>query len=202
MWMAVSLIYSMRSQTRLSRFFNNLLGNFKDKFLFFQNSFSSAVFFLFIGFLGGNLFGTFLTRIRTLFPWDGFIVLSFLFFIEIISYSRYHREGRSFFVFSFLRPTFGFWSAFGLTKASKKLGIDQPLVDQREDREDQKASKMLTSKRLVDNLPLIGNKSVTSKDVSRTVPIFFKTRVVWKILNFLKIGLMVGFFIDAFKVGS
>lgn len=125
----------MRSETRLSLFFKTLLGSFKEKFFFFQNSFSSAIFFLFLGFLGGNLFGTFLTAIRTLVPWDGFIVLSLLFFIELISYIRYHKEGRYFLIL---------WN----------------------------------------------------------FPFSFQKRVVWKSFNFLKIGLMVGFFIDAFKVGS
>ena len=151
----------MRSETRLFRFFNKFFTIFKEKFLFFQNSFSSAVFFLFIGFLGGNLFGTFLSWIRTFFPWDGFIVLSFLFFIEVISYIRYHRYGRSFLFFWMVAPrkSFNF-----LPKAYGANSCAEPYRQQK-----------------------IKN---------------FKEDVVWKILNFFKIGLMVGFFIDAFKVGS
>lgn len=125
----------MRSETRLSRFLKTVSLGFKEKFFFFQNSFSSAIFFLFIGFLAGNLFGTFLTWIRTLVPWDGFIVISLIFFIEVISYIRYHNAGRSFLLL---------WK----------------------------------------------------------FPFSYKKRLVWKSLNFLKIGLMLGFFIDAFKVGS
>jgi hypothetical protein len=125
----------MRSETRLFQFLKTLFIGFKGKFLFFQTSFSSAIFFLFIGFLLGNLFGTFLSWIRTLVPWDGFIVISLLFFIEIISYIRYHKAGRSFLIL---------WK----------------------------------------------------------FPFSFKKRILWKSFNFLKIGLMLGFFIDAFKVGS
>lgn len=125
----------MRSQTRLGTVFQDFSKNFKEKFSFFQMSFSSAIFFLFSGFLSGNLFGTFLTGIRLVIPWDGFIVLIFLLFVELISYIRYHNQGRFFLLI---------WK----------------------------------------------------------FPFYYKKRIFWKNLNFLKIGLMLGFFIDAFKVGS
>jgi len=125
----------MRSETRLSGFLRIVFSVFKEKFLVFQTSFSSAIFFLFIGFLCGNLFGTFLSWIRTIIPWDGLIVLTLIFFIEVISYIRYHKGGRSFLIL---------W----------------------------------------------------------TFPFYYQKRILWKSLNFLKIGLMLGFFIDAFKVGS
>lgn len=125
----------MRSETRIVQFLKIFSESFKEKFLFFQISFSSAIFFLFSGFLGGNLFGTFLNGIRILVPWDGFIVASFLFFVEILSYIRYHSKGRFFLIL---------WK----------------------------------------------------------FPFSYRKRVFWKNFNFLKIGLMLGFFIDAFKVGS
>lgn len=125
----------MRSETRIVQFLKTFSESFKDKFSFFQISFSSAIFFLFSGFLGGNLFGTFLNGIRILVPWDGFIVASFLFFVEILSYIRYHSKNRFFLIL---------WK----------------------------------------------------------FPFSYRKRVFWKNFNFLKIGLMLGFFIDAFKVGS
>jgi hypothetical protein len=133
----------MRSETRLFKFFENFLITFKEKFFFFQNSFSSSIFFLFFGFLFGNLFGTLLNGIRAFVYWDGFIVLSLIFFIEIISYITYHKEGRSFF----------FIWRFCASHTSAK-------------------------------------------------PFYYQRRLFWKSFNFLKIGLMLGFFIDAFKVGS
>lgn len=125
----------MTSETRIARFLKKFSQNFKDKFSFFQMSFSSAIFFLFSGFLMGNLFGTFLNGIRSFIPWDGFIVAIFLFFVEILTYIRYHIKGRFFLLL---------WK----------------------------------------------------------FPFSYKKRIFWKNLNFLKIGLMLGFFIDAFKVGS
>lgn len=122
-------------QTRIFIFLQPLLLKIYQRFLFFQNTFPVGIFFLFFGFLFGNIFGTFLQTIRNFFYWDGFIVFILIFFIEIISYIIYHREGRYFF---FL------WN----------------------------------------------------------FPIFFKKTVFWRSFNYLKIGLMLGFFIDAFKVGS
>lgn len=125
----------MKSETRLSIFFRTLFLKLKEKLLFFQTSFSSSIFFLFLGFLVGNLFGTFLNAIRAVLYWDGFIVLLLLFFIEIVSYITYHKEGRTFFLF---------WR----------------------------------------------------------FPFIYQKRLFWKCFNFFKIGLLLGFFIDAFKVGS
>jgi hypothetical protein len=125
----------MKSETRLTSFILDFSRTFKEKFSFFQKSFSSAIFFLFSGFLAGNVFGTFLNGIRTVFPWDGFIVGIFIFFVEILTYIRYHNDGRFFLIL---------WK----------------------------------------------------------FPFSYQKRIFWKNLNFLKIGLMLGFFIDAFKVGS
>lgn len=125
----------MKIETRLIRFFTQFFKNLKEKFSFFQIKFSSAIFFLFTGFLGGNLFGTFLPAIRIVLPWDGFILVTFLFFVEVISYIRYQTEGRFFLLV---------WK----------------------------------------------------------FPFSYQKRLFWKNFNFLKIGLLLGFFIDAFKVGS
>lgn len=142
--------FTMRSETRLSNFFENFLISFKEKFFFFQNSFSSSIFFLFLGFLFGNLFGTLLNGIRVFVYWDGFIVLSLIFFIEIISYISYHKEGRSFF----------FIWRFRASLSERRSGT-----------------------------------------ISAN-PFYHQRRFFWKFFNFFKIGLMLGFFIDAFKVGS
>lgn len=90
--------------------------------------------FLLIGFLVGNLFGTFLNTIRRYITWDGGIVFFLITLIEIFNYNVYHNEKRPFFFF------------------------------------------------------LLNPKIVK--------------RSFWKSFHFLKIGLMVGFFVDAFKVGS
>ena len=89
---------------------------------------------LLIGFLVGNLFGTFLNTIRTYVTWDGVIVFFIISGIEISNYNVYHNKKRPFCLF-----------------------ILHPQIIKRS---------------------------------------------FWKLFNFFKIGLMVGFFVDAFKVGS
>lgn len=88
---------------------------------------------LLIGFLIGNLFGTFLNTIREHITWDGVIVLVLIVVIEILNYNVYHNTDRAFFF-------------------------------------------LLYPKRM--------------------------KRSFWRYINFLKIGCMIGFFVDAFKVGS
>lgn len=121
----------MNFETRLAQLLEN--GRF---FVFkslqiTEKNFTLALFFLFSGFLFGNIFGTFLIFIRNFVPWDGLIITLTIFFMEIISYFRYHGNGKNVF-------------------------------------------------------------SSKSRSFSK----------LWRNLNYFKIGLMLGFFIDAFKVGS
>lgn len=102
----------------------------KEKFGYFETKFSFSLFLLFLGFVFGNLFGTFLNFFRTYIIWDGFIMMLGLVSIEILNYISFNRE-------------------------------NDPRL------------KHLNS----------------NHNPKRSV-------------NFLKIGLLLGFFIDAFKVGS
>ena len=101
---------------------------------FLHNNLTLLLFLLFIGFLTGNIFGTFLNSLRPYLPWDGWIVIILVFTIEICNYATYHPPNRHFCVC-----------------------IIHPKIIQKK---------------------------------------------IWKFLNYFKLGLMVGFFIDAFKVGS
>lgn len=111
-----------------------------------RQRFSYGIFFLFVGFLLGNLFGTFLPLIRLFFPWDGFIVLIILFCVELISYIRYHKQGGAF---------LGIW-------------------------------KITKNNRISDSYTLRKDEAIDR----------------WKECNYFKIGFLLGFFIDAYKVGS
>ena len=148
-------------ETRLSKIFTAFVGRiFKKKiprgseivikmnrpWTVWRERFSYGIFFLFVGFLLGNLFGTFLPLIRLLFPWDGFIVLIILFCVELISYIRYHKQGGAF---------LGIWK---ITKNNRK-----------------EAQGALGKNQAIDR---------------------------WKECNYFKIGFLLGFFIDAYKVGS
>ena len=123
----------MKSNRRLfQRLLTGRLG-FERKVQALNTFFSITLFFLFLGFVVGNVFGTFLNGLRHVFRWDGYIILFVLSFIEVTNYGIY-RPGR---------------------ESTSFLSLDQG-----------------------------------------------RCRPVWKICNFFKIGLMLGFFIDAFKVGS
>lgn len=96
--------------------------NYHLRFSMFYQGFSFSIFFLFLGFMCGNLFGTFLPFIRLWIAWDGLIITTLLLIIEGINYISFH---------------------------CKRVN-----------------------------------------------------QVAFRLLNFYKLGILLGFFIDAFKVGS
>lgn len=114
----------MKLETRFLFFFKQFFLVIKQKLFFFEKNFSIALFFLFLGFIFGNLFGTFLNKIRSYIVWDGFTILILIILFETISFFTYHKKHN------------------------------------------------------------------------------LKKKFFWTTANYFKIGLMFGFFIDAFKVGS
>lgn len=110
--------------TKFLKLLNFFRFNIINKLLFIEKNFVIYIFLLFLGFICGNLFGTFLIFFRYYIYWDGFIILLIILLIEFINYLTY----------------------------IKKFKI--------------------------------------------------KNKIFFKFLNFYKIGLLLGFFIDSFKVGS
>ena len=49
---------------------------------------------------------------------------------------------------------------------------------------------------------ILYNKAKRFFVISQKISYYPNTQIFWKSLNYLKIGIMFGFFIDAFKVGS
>jgi cytochrome c biogenesis protein CcdA len=129
--------------TKLSK----LVGQFhiknKKKIDFFEKSFAFSMFFLFLGFVCGNLFGTFLTFFRNFTSWDGIIIIMTILLIEFINYLSY---------------------------ATLKKDL---------------------------------KKKLTVEDKNENAHCFFSFKKnILLFLNFYKIGILLGFFTDAFKVGS
>lgn len=124
----------------------------KKKLSMFRNIVALSIFALFLGFVCGNLFGTFLNYFRHFFKWDGFIISITILFIEIINYITF-KTGISF---------------------------ENQLADH---------SEILQK-------PNLGWRTRHFKQWS------LNPYSGIKIVNFYKIGLLLGFFIDAFKVGS
>ena len=125
----------MKKNCRFFYFIESFWFQFKKKFFLFEKSFSLMLFCLFLGFIFGSIFGTFLNTLRYFFIWDGFIIFVLLTFFEFLNYIVYH--------------------------AKKRLFLNIFYFDS-----------------------------------------FEKTKNFWKFINLCKIGMLLGFFIDAFKVGS
>lgn len=124
----------MTQKIRFAKFIKRSFFETKNKYLFFKKYFSLGIFFLFLGFLLGNIFGTFLNIFRNYLIWDGLIVFFIIFFCEIVNYHIYTKKKKLSHIF--------------------------------------------------------------------TWPFKFPVAIFWKFLNYFKIGILFGFFIDAFKVGS
>ena len=130
----------MKINTNFLKILTSLISFNQIHINFFEKKFTLSIFFLFLGFICGNLFGTFLNFFRTIIYWDGIIILIIILVIEFIHFLNYANKD--------------------------KLKIFKTLV----------YFKKLTI------------------DIKK---IFFL-----QILNFYKLGLLLGFFTDAFKVGS
>jgi hypothetical protein len=174
-------------ETRLIRIFEDIYLKIKERYFFFQTTFVIAIFFVFLGFLFGNLFGTFLQIIRHFIQWDGFIVTSLLVFIEILSYSIYHRTGRSFlFLWKFSKRS---------SIVSQELKMSQTPLRSSLEQSSARASRVLE---MMKEVQARTSFSRTFSEKSN----FLNLSVFLRSLNYFKIGVMLGFFVDAFKVGS
>lgn len=79
-------------QTRLFRIIRQIVFNSKYQFALFQNVFTASIFFLFIGFVTGSAFCTFLSLIQEITQlWNGFILFFMLVFFEKIGKRVYKR---------------------------------------------------------------------------------------------------------------
>ena len=112
----------------------------KFQITFLEKNFAFSIFFLFLGFICGNLFGTFLTFFRYFIYWDGAIIMLTIVFIEVINFLYYTKSQRK-------AQTFQEKSDLLLTRQPKK----QSFIS---------------------------------------------------FVNVYKVGILIGFFTDAFKVGS
>jgi hypothetical protein len=143
----------MKYNTKLSLFIKNIKHNIQKKMIFFEIYFAKGIFFLFLGFLLGNLFGSFLNIFRELIIWNGFIIIIVILVEELISYLTYHSKKRT----AFFAINYGFFIKKFL------FNIFSPKIQQY---------------------------------------LFSRKRFLIKSLNLFKVGVLLGFFVDAFKVGS
>ena len=143
------MFYNTKFFKLLNSFFFNILTKFK----IIKKNFVIYIFLLFLGFICGNLFATFLIFFRFYTYWDGFIILLTIVIIEIINFLLYIN------IFQY-----------------RKLNI-----------------KFFNNNNKIYKNKFFFNFFFSSLE---------KQRKNLKFLNFYKMGLLLGFFIDAFKVGS
>ena len=127
--------------TKFLKLLNSFYFNILNKFKLIEKYFIIYIFLLLLGFICGNLFGTFLIFFRFYTNWDGLIIILTILIIEFINFITYRKP----FKYRKLNNFF--------LKIYKKKN-------------------------------------------------FFLLFKNFKFLNFYKMGLLLGFFIDAFKVGS
>nr|YP_009105167.1 hypothetical chloroplast RF20 [Edaphochlorella mirabilis]AIT93791.1 hypothetical chloroplast RF20 [Edaphochlorella mirabilis] len=152
----------MNLNTRLLIIFKQLLIKIKKSFFVYNTTISLGLFFLFFGFLLGNLFGSFLTFLRQFIIWDGFIIAFLLIIIECINFFNYTSKKQM----VFLLPKNNLKNSE--YSVSKELFLANNFFY-----------------KLFNNKLLLQEKKLFLKNI-----------------NLLKIGVMLGFFIEAFKVGS
>lgn len=169
----------MNSNTKFIRQITKINLQIQKKIWVFQNIGIFSVFFLFLGFIFGNLFGTFLESFRGFFNWDGFIIIFTICLGEFISYLNYSKKKVK------TEPRYKFPSFLSYPF---KIFLFAP-------KSQSKGSKFQAAAK---NKP---QASFVRQSLNEKSKIFQKSTPL-KILNFYKIGLFLGFFIDAFKVGS
>jgi hypothetical protein len=110
-------------QTRLTNIYKSVEEKCKTKIFRFQTLFIRSLLSLFLGFLTGSIFATFLPFFREFLHWDGFIILFLLSSSEFIAYVIYHKEDRKFLFFNFTPNDRTFWEFSNIFKNGVFFGF-------------------------------------------------------------------------------
>lgn len=175
----------MPIQTRIFKNVKKSVSFLGKRFAFLSENFSISVLFLFIGFFIGNIFGTFLNWLREFIIWDGLLVFILLSFFEIISSIVYHNNS-NFGLSPMSRNKIEFSLFFGTKKIFLKIiSLNKKF---------QKVSSSKIYTKPTNQLNLRAD--------NKRLRLFLRNLPMWRLLNCLKVGILFGFFVDAFKVGS
>ena len=203
----------MSIETRIFKNIKKSFFFFEKKIYFFKKTFSISILFLFIGFFLGNIFGTFLNWLRQFIVWDGLLIFALLSFFEIISSIVYQNN----FTFAsqpvstnkmFFSHFFGIKNLFlkiNLFRRKRKAMValphlrEAPIISPRRSATIAESPDFLIEPT---DQPILQTDNKKSKKFLTTNFYFFKSLPIWRFLNCLKVGILFGFFIDAFKVGS
>ena len=207
-------------ETRLSYYLGNFSNRVKEKVFTLQSSFSFVLFSLFTGFIFGNLFGTFLDTLRLYFFWNGFVGLFILLLVEALNSLIYKTK----FFYGVNKKSFPKKDVFQKNsfqpqyswRKSRIQKDGQPLNGS--SRNSQHAVSFLRFK----NIPILGEIIAITGIIAtfgctdftdctnfkqkfcKNVSFFLYQNVTpaKRTMNSFKIGLLFGFFVDSFKVGS
>ena len=169
---------------------SNRLIQIKNKARYLQQNILNMLCVSLLGFLSGNLFGTILNSLRKFLVWDGFIIASLIIVIEIISYFSYKpiryneistqsNQDPSFYKSKICSPT---------RRTSTNQRFVRRFVPQQ---------SFCTKGALKKNILYTKPWSCKRMDCKKV-----HSKNIFKNFNLFKIGVMIGFFVDAFKVGS
>lgn len=175
----------MNSNTKLIIVIQNFYEHASKKLTFFKIYFTNGLFFLFSGFLIGNLFGSLVNIFHKSIIWHGLVTILVLFFVEMTNYIIYHNKKRPLFLINVQKIVY--YASKYLRYKLYFLKNYNPL------------QKILSFSFIINNVEKIFLK------LNTLYTIFYKNIKKFffiKTLNLFKVGILLGFFIDAFKVGS
>ena len=200
----------MFPQTRFSSLTTKTVQSWRKKAFVFKTTFPVALFTLLFGFNTGNLFGTFLTALRLALNWDGLIILLVLLVLECVSSLIYSqpfkgRKGKQIDPACLrgncqpvLLSSVETQALYSSNKQENKcrgctgsFALDGQVDDQQ-----------CKQKRKAVIRYCVANKGGGACDKLSPPFLVLPATSLYKGLNYFKIGLMLGFFVDAFKVGS
>lgn len=178
----------MNYNTKLSLFIANIQKKINKKILFFEIYFAKGIFLLFFGFLLGNLFGSFLNIFQESLIWNGFIPILILLFEEFISYLTYRSKTKK-------RALFFAWNFINVRTSDKFHSFLENNAVLR---------IFLNCIFFIKNFffSIFAIFPQSTKEKIKHFFFLYKGTFFIKSLNLFKIGILLGFFIDAFKVGS
>jgi hypothetical protein len=165
--------------------------SFQNRIRPFRDSFSLILFSLLFGFLLANIFGTFLNILRDAVSWDGFVILGILLFVEMTNYLTYPRG-------SWATP--GPRRPKGMGGRSPPKAQGPPLGDRRRGGQ-ALGGRGPHAEQSLEGPPLGDNRGGRARHRASKATIANREGI-YRIVNSFKIGLLLGFFVEAFKVGS
>lgn len=162
----------MNPTTRLVISISNFILIIQNLFFYKKKNFSTKLFLLFLGFVIGSLFGTFLSDFPDRINSHSISIGLILSIIEVINCLVYSSEQRNIIL------------GLGLEALSKFLLLIKTIFFS--------LSHSGKQEQQITNNSEIKTKLLTDK----------KKKYFYRNVNSFKLGIMLGFFIDAFKVGS